>query len=118
MYQELFTSGKIGALTIPNRIVMTAMGNHMAKPGGEVSRKDIAFYVERAKGGVGLIILETMTIDYEPGKGNINQLSCDNDRFIPGLRKLADAIHAAGALVSAQIYHPGRQGIAALNGVE
>jgi 2,4-dienoyl-CoA reductase-like NADH-dependent reductase (Old Yellow Enzyme family)/thioredoxin reductase len=118
MSGKLFEPIKIGTLEVPNRIAMTAMGNHMAKPGGEVSDIDIAFYGARAAGGVGLVILECLTIDYEHGKGNFGQMSADDDRFIPGLTALADEIHRYGSVVSAQIYHPGRQGITDLNGVE
>jgi 2,4-dienoyl-CoA reductase-like NADH-dependent reductase (Old Yellow Enzyme family)/thioredoxin reductase len=118
MYELLFKEGKIGSMTVPNRIAMTAMGNHMAQPGGDVSDIDVGFYEARAAGGVGLVILECLTIDYASGKGNVQQMSADDDRFIPGLRRLADAIHAHGSVVAAQIYHPGRQGIAELNGVE
>ncbi len=118
MYEQLFKEGKIGNVVVPNRIAMTAMGNHMADPGGWASDKDVAFYEARAKGGVGLVILECMAIDYEHGKGNVCQMSVDDDKFVPGLRRVADAIHAAGSVVAGQIYHPGRQGIAELNGVE
>jgi 2,4-dienoyl-CoA reductase-like NADH-dependent reductase (Old Yellow Enzyme family)/thioredoxin reductase len=118
MYDLLFKEGKIGSMTVRNRIAMTAMGNHMAQPGGEVSDIDIAFYGARAAGGVGLVILECLTIDYANGKGNFGQMSADDDQFIPGLKRLADAVHAHGSVVAAQIYHPGRQGIAELNGVE
>jgi 2,4-dienoyl-CoA reductase-like NADH-dependent reductase (Old Yellow Enzyme family)/thioredoxin reductase len=117
MYELLFKEGTIGGMTVRNRIAMTAMGNHMALPGGEVSDIDVAFYEARAVGGVGLVILECLTIDYASGKGNFGQMSADDDRFIPGLKRLADAIHAHGSVVAAQIYHPGRQGIAELNGV-
>jgi 2,4-dienoyl-CoA reductase-like NADH-dependent reductase (Old Yellow Enzyme family)/thioredoxin reductase len=118
MYERLFSEGKIGNLTVPNRIAMTAMGNHMAKPGGEVSDIDVEFYGARAAGGVGLVILECLTIDYATGKGNFGQMSADDDKFIPGLKRIADAVHEHGSVVAAQIYHPGRQGIAELNGVE
>ncbi|MDR2197507.1 MAG: NAD(P)/FAD-dependent oxidoreductase [Coriobacteriales bacterium] len=118
MYDMLFSPIRIGSITSPNRLVMTAMGNHMAAPDGEASDIDIAFYAERAKGGVGLVITECLTIDHEHGKGNFGQMSADNDRFIPGLTRLADAVHAHGSLIVGQIYHPGRQGIAEMNGLE
>jgi 2,4-dienoyl-CoA reductase-like NADH-dependent reductase (Old Yellow Enzyme family)/thioredoxin reductase len=105
-------------MTVPNRIAMTAMGNHMAQPGGEVSDVDVDFYAARAAGGVGLVILECLTNYYAHGKGNFGQMSADDDRFIPGLRRLADAVHQHGSAVAAQLYHPGRQGITDLNGVE
>jgi 2,4-dienoyl-CoA reductase-like NADH-dependent reductase (Old Yellow Enzyme family)/thioredoxin reductase len=117
MYENLFKEAKIGNLRVPNRIVMTAMGNHMALPGGEASDIDVEFYGARAEGGVGLVILECLTVDYEHGKGNLGQMSADDDRFIPGLARVADAVHAAGSVVFAQLYHPGNQGICELNGV-
>jgi len=118
MYNTLFSPMKIGRLTIPNRVVMTAMGNHMALPGGEASEIDVNFYGARAKGGVGLVISECLTVDYEHGKGNFGQMSADDDKFIPGLKKVADAVHANGGVIAAQIYHPGRQGIKDLNNCE
>ena len=58
MYENLFSSKNIGTMTVPNRTVMTAMGNYLADEGGYVSEKDIAFYGARAKGGTGLVITE------------------------------------------------------------
>ena len=117
MYKTLFSEKMIGHLKVPNRVVMTAMGNHMANPGGEASDIDVAFYGARAKGGVGLVITECVTIDYASGKGNFGQMSADDDKFIPGLKKVADSVHAHGSKIVGQVYHPGRQGIAELNGV-
>ncbi|MEW9124756.1 MAG: FAD-dependent oxidoreductase [Thermotaleaceae bacterium] len=116
MYSKLFSPKKIGTLTVPNRIVMTAMGNHLAEEDGCVSDADIAFYGARAKGGVGLVITECACINFEIGKGNCRQMAVDNDKHIEGLKKLADEIHKHGSAVAVQIYHPGRQGIAAING--
>lgn len=62
MYELLSSPGKIGRLTIPNRVVMTAMGTFTAAPGGGVNDDIIAFYETRAKGGVGLIITEVTRV--------------------------------------------------------
>jgi 2,4-dienoyl-CoA reductase-like NADH-dependent reductase (Old Yellow Enzyme family)/thioredoxin reductase len=113
--KHLFSPGKIGTMEIKNRIVMTAMGNHLASNDGSISDDTIAFYVQRAKGGVGLIVTECVIVDYERGKGNMRQLAASDDRYIAGLKELADKVHAAGAKIVAQIYHPGRQGISAIN---
>ena len=118
MYQKLFAPLKIGTMEVPNRIAMTAMGNHLANPDGTVSDADVAFYGARAAGGVGLVITECACVDFSTGKGNLKQLAVDSDSQIPGLKRLADEIHSHGSRVAVQIYHPGRQGIAALNGVE
>ncbi|WAM36034.1 FAD-dependent oxidoreductase [Caldicellulosiruptor acetigenus] len=115
MFDNLFAKGKIGTMEIKNRIVFTAMGNALANPDGTVSQKDIHFYSARAKGGVGLIITECTVVD-ERGKGNTRQICVYDDKFIPGLKALADEIHKYDAKIVAQIYHPGRQGISAING--
>ncbi|ADQ08089.1 NADH:flavin oxidoreductase/NADH oxidase [Caldicellulosiruptor hydrothermalis 108] len=115
MFDNLFSKAKIGTMEIKNRIVFTAMGNALASPDGTVSQKDIHFYAARAKGGVGLIITECTVVD-ERGKGNTRQICVYDDKFIPGLKALADEIHKYDAKIVAQIYHPGRQGISAING--
>lgn len=115
MFQHLFAAGKIGSMVTKNRIVMTAMGNHLANSDGSVSEKDIAFYSARAKGGVGLIITECALVDDRRGKGNNHQISVAADRFISGLNRLAQEVHHYGSKIVVQIYHPGRQGISAVN---
>ncbi|MFS0778368.1 FAD-dependent oxidoreductase [Neobacillus sp. 3P2-tot-E-2] len=108
-YPSIFKQGKIGNLTLKNRIVMPPMGTNLAGPQGEVSDELIAYYEERAKGGTGLIIVEFTCIDYEYGKGFIRQVRLDDDRFIPGIHALANAVHKYGAKVFVQIHHAGRQ---------
>jgi 2,4-dienoyl-CoA reductase-like NADH-dependent reductase (Old Yellow Enzyme family)/thioredoxin reductase len=116
MFRHLFSEGKIGSMKTKNRIVMTAMGNHLANTDGSVSEQDIAFYGARAKGGVGLIITECTVVDGLRGKGNTHQILVDDDQYIPGLKRLAQEIHKYHGKIVAQIYHPGRQGISAING--
>ncbi len=108
-YQYLFKEGKIGNLTLKNRIVMSPMGTNLADSEGAVTDHQIAYYEERAKGGTGLIIVEFTCIDYEYGKGFVRQLRLDDDRFIPGIHRLANAIHKYGSKVFVQIHHAGRQ---------
>ncbi|MFF2450040.1 FAD-dependent oxidoreductase [Neobacillus sp. NPDC058068] len=108
-YPNLFKEGKIGNLTLKNRVVMPPMGTNLAGPEGEVTNHLIAYYEERAKGGTGLIIVEFTCIDYEYGKGFIRQLRLDDDRFIPGIHRVANVVHNYGAKVFVQIHHAGRQ---------
>lgn len=115
MFDGLLSKGKIGTMETRNRIVMTAMGNALANNDGTVSQRDINFYGARAKGGVGLIITECTIVD-ERGKGNTKQICVYDDRFIPGLKALAEEVHKYGGKIAVQIYHPGRQGISAING--
>ncbi|WP_042355711.1 FAD-dependent oxidoreductase [Bacillus rubiinfantis] len=115
-YRHLFENGKIGSLTLKNRIVMPAMGTNLSGPNGEVTPQQIAYYEERAKGGTGLIIAEFTCIDYEYGKGMTNQLRIDEDRFIPGMHRLANAVHKYGAKMFVQLHHAGRQSNSGLIG--
>ncbi|WLR54769.1 FAD-dependent oxidoreductase [Mesobacillus subterraneus] len=108
-YPNLFTVGKIGSLMLKNRVVMPAMGTRLATAHGEMTDQQVRYYEERAKGGAGLIITEFTTVDFEMGRAVVNQLRIDDDRFIPGFRRLADAIHIYGARVFIQLHHAGRE---------
>ena len=101
--RNLFKPIKIGELEIRNRIVMAPFGGAggFAKD-GTVNERVKAFYRERARGGVGLIMMGFLPIiDTEmmmPGA-----LRISSDEFIPGLRELTDTIHAEGAKVGVQL---------------
>ncbi|MDI3480419.1 MAG: hypothetical protein PWQ97_74 [Tepidanaerobacteraceae bacterium] len=116
MYESLFSKGRIGTLELKNRIVMAPMGNYLNNKDATVSDEMIAFYAERAKGGVGLIITEVTRVNDENGVADSHQLSAADDKYIPGLTKLAEAIHKYDGRIFIQLHHPGRQGFCALNG--
>ncbi len=116
MNEQLFTEKKIGNVTAPNRLVFEPMGNYYAELDGSVSERDIAFYGERAKGGCGIVMTEVASVNSKTGRGNLRNLCTDNDKFIPGYKKMADEIHKYGSLLFVELYHPGCQGIAPLNG--
>ncbi|UYZ22404.1 FAD-dependent oxidoreductase [Mesobacillus jeotgali] len=115
-YPHLFSVGKIGSVTLKNKIVMPAMGTGLASSDGELTEQQIRYYEERAKGGTGLIITEFTTVDFELGRAAANQLRFDDDRFIPGFRRLADAVHTYGARVFVQLHHAGRESSSYLTG--
>lgn len=106
----------IGSVTIRNRIVFEAMGNGLSELNGNVSPAEIAFYEARAKGGVGLIMTECVSVDSETGRANPRNMCIDRDEQIPGYRKLAETIHAQHAHIFVELYHPGRQGVSLFNG--
>lgn len=108
-YRYLFKEGRIGSLVLKNRVVMPAMGTGLPGPNGEMTDHLIAYYTERAKGGTGLIITEYTSVDYTLGKANENQLRIDEDRFIPGFYRLANAVHKYDAKIFVQLQHPGRE---------
>ncbi|MDR0433569.1 MAG: FAD-dependent oxidoreductase [Gracilibacteraceae bacterium] len=114
-YKLLFTPRRIGTLEIKNRFVMPAMGSNLADEDGSVSQKMIDYYSERAKGGFGLIIVEVSAV-HPAGKAITRQVGIWDDRFLPGLRRLVDAVHSHGAKIAIQLHHAGRQTTPAING--
>lgn len=117
-YEKLLSPMKIGGVEIKNRTVMTAMGCSLASLNGTPSDEIIAYYVERAEGGVGLIINEVTRIDDETGVTEIRQLCLTKDENVPAFRKLTDAVHEAGARIFCQLHHPGRQTYTAFTGID
>ncbi|KJR45992.1 2,4-dienoyl-CoA reductase [NADPH] [Desulfosporosinus sp. I2] len=109
----LFSPAQIGTLQLRNRLVMTPM--HLGySPKGEVNDQLIEFYRARARGGVGLIVVGGCGIDLIGNAFGMTQL--DDDRYIPGLRRLVDAVHAEGAKIIPQLYQAGRYAHSALTG--
>ena len=93
-YEKLFEKGKIGKLTLKNRIVMTPMGTGFAAASGEASEEITKFYEERAKGGVGLIICEVCRVDELSGIAQPCQLRATDMNVIPSFTRMVDRIHA------------------------
>jgi 2,4-dienoyl-CoA reductase-like NADH-dependent reductase (Old Yellow Enzyme family)/thioredoxin reductase len=85
------------------------MGTNLADPEGSVTDEMISYYVERARGGVGLIMTELVTVDFPLGNGIERQLSIDDDKYIPGFRKLTAEIHRHGSKVFIQLNHAGNR---------
>ena len=78
------TPMNIHTLTVRNRFVLPGMVTDMAVDGGYVTERLLSYYEERAKGGVGLVIVEATSIDVS-GKTFLHGLDISDDRFIPGL---------------------------------
>ncbi|MCP4714607.1 MAG: NADH:flavin oxidoreductase, partial [Deltaproteobacteria bacterium] len=100
--------GRIGTLALRNRIIMASMGTNLAEPTGHVGERSIRFYEERAKGGVGLIVIGVASVAFPAGACNVNQVAISDDKFIPDLKKLTDRIHAHGAKCAIQLQHAGK----------
>lgn len=109
MYDNLFAPLKIGTLTIRNRVIMSSMGCGTANKDGKVSDRQIAYFTERARGGVGLIITGTTRVNGDTGIMPANQISVECDENIPSIRRLVDSIHEQGAAIFLQLNHPGNQ---------
>ena len=98
----------IGNLKIKNRMVLAAMGSNFASDNGHTSEQLNAYYEERARGGVGLIILETSAITWPAGASMPNMIGFSKDEFIPDLRLLTQSIHQHGAKIAAQLNQSGK----------
>ena len=109
LYPKLFEPGRIGTMQLKNRIVMPPMDGGFGAADGSVTQRMIDYYVERAKGGVGLIIIHIVCVDYPQGKAGQSQISIDQDKYIPGMARLAESIQDYGAKTVVQLHHAGRQ---------
>jgi 2,4-dienoyl-CoA reductase-like NADH-dependent reductase (Old Yellow Enzyme family)/thioredoxin reductase len=106
---KLLEPFQLKGLLLKNRIVMASMGTNLANPQGFVTDEMISYYVERAEGGAGLIITELVTVDFPLGNGIERQLSIDDDKFIPGLRRLVTRVKKYGSKIFIQLNHAGNR---------
>ena len=105
----LFQPAVMGNVRVKNRLIFPPCTTNFAGASGEVTDRLIRYYAERARGGVGTIIIENTQVKYPEGKNVSCQLRLDNDKYVPGYQELAEAIHTYGAKVIQQIHHAGRQ---------
>jgi 2,4-dienoyl-CoA reductase-like NADH-dependent reductase (Old Yellow Enzyme family) len=103
----LFTPAKIANMEISNRFVRSATYDAGAN-NGFVSDRQLSLYGALAKGSIGLIISGIFHITGF-GKASSVQNMLTDDKYIPGLKKLAEAIHANGSKLAIQLFHPGRE---------
>ena len=108
MYEHLRSRVHIGNLELRNRIAMAGMGVEVCEDDGFVGDRMVAYYEERAKGGVGLVITEVGAVAYPRGATTSHQIGLSDDKYIPGLTKLAEGVHRHGARVAAQLVHHGK----------
>lgn len=107
-YEKLFEPGRIGPVTTRNRILKTGAGLLMCHEDDVHMRPEmLALYEAIARGGVGLIIVESPTIDYPAGVRWRNRYRIDDDRYIEGLKELVDVIHKHGCPTFMQMNHDG-----------
>jgi 2,4-dienoyl-CoA reductase-like NADH-dependent reductase (Old Yellow Enzyme family) len=102
----LLTPARIGAVEIRNRIVMPPMTTRLSDAEGHVTDDTMNYYMARVRGGVGLVTVE-MASPTKAGRHRRRELGIYDDRFLPGLTRLVDAIKAGGAKASIQLGHGG-----------
>jgi len=106
----LFSSKKIGIMTVKNRLVRSATYEGMADDDGLVDNRYVVLYENLARGGVGMIIAGFAFVQ-ENGITAKNQTGIHTDQCIPMLKKAVDAVHRINeeAKFVLQIAHGGRQ---------
>lgn len=113
-FEKLLSPSNIGTLTLKNRVVMTAAEMSLNQPNGIPTERLMAYYEERAKGGVGLIIPGICRVNDTDATGSFTQLAMSHDYHIEPMRAFAERIHAHGAKLGIQLHHAGRQGYASV----
>jgi 2,4-dienoyl-CoA reductase (NADPH2) len=111
-YPHLFKPIQIGNLSVPNRIKYAATEDNLNTHDGYITDADVAYMRERAKGVVGgLCFMQGVYMDPgRQGQGYVGQAACWDDKYIPGLKRIADAIHAERAVAGFQLMDCGRVG--------
>ncbi|MFC1974512.1 FAD-dependent oxidoreductase [Chloroflexota bacterium] len=102
---RLFEPGLIGKMKVKNRIIMAPVSIASLEYDGEPNDRTINYFVERAKGGVGLIILPPACVVHASSAPH--RFNLYDDKFIPGLKSLTQAVQANGARVAIQLEHHG-----------
>ena len=81
-YKNIFSPLTIKNMTMKNRIMMTPMGTNYGEQTGEMSFLHINYYEQRAKGGVGLIMVENASVDSPLGSNGTTQIRIDHDNYM------------------------------------
>lgn len=103
---KLFEEIHVGQMIVKNRIIMSAMDLGFTSD-GTVNDRIIQFYADRAKGGVGFIVVGGCYPEMN-GKVWKSIIGLDKDELIAGLKRLTDTIHIHNVRVAAQLLHGGR----------
>ncbi len=111
----LTSPARIGTMTLKNRMVMSPMTTAYCNDDQTPSERLIRYFEERAKGGVGLITMELITVD-ETHRYMHRSMTLGHDRYIDAHRQITERIHAHGAKVQPQISHTGPESVAPMFG--
>jgi 2,4-dienoyl-CoA reductase-like NADH-dependent reductase (Old Yellow Enzyme family)/nucleoside-diphosphate-sugar epimerase len=102
MFPNLFKPFQIRGMTLKNRVVLPAMGTKFVNRDRTVSQRFIDYHVARVKGGSALNITEVASVHSLSAPRGF--LSISEDKYIPGLKQLTDAIHAQGGKAGIQLW--------------
>lgn len=106
-HEHLFAPLQLAGTTLRNRIVQAPMSVCYADPDGGVSDRMVEHYARRARGGVGMVIVENLAVSIA-GRQLPRHALIDGADRLDGLARLAGAIKAEGAVAVVQVVHAGR----------
>lgn len=115
-YPHIFSPFTVQRMTLKNRICMTPMGTNFGEQNGQMSFLHINYYEQRAKGGVGLITVENVSVYSPQGSNGTTQLRLDRDDYIPRLFNLCERVHKHGTCISVQLNHAGASAMSSRTG--
>jgi len=104
MYEHLFSPIEIRGLELKNRVMIPGMVTKLSKD-RYVTQELIDYHAARARGGLGLNFIEATSV-HQPSASSLF-LSIGSEEYVPGLKKLTDAIHAAGGKAGLQLWQGG-----------
>jgi NADPH2 dehydrogenase len=104
----LFTPASIGKITLKNRLIMAPMQQREGTPEAFATDYHVEHYSRRAKGGVGLVMIESTSVSKE-GRLFTDDIGIFTDEHGARLKKVAEAIHAYDTPVVVQLCHGGRK---------
>ncbi len=101
-YDKLFTPFKIGKMEVKNRLVMSPMGTNSALANGRKTDNEIDYFIERARGGVGMIIMGCQPLNEKIAQGSMEGYM-DSYTVLPSLTSVCDGVHKYGAKIVCQL---------------
>jgi 2,4-dienoyl-CoA reductase (NADPH2) len=110
-YPHIFSPGKLGKLETKNRIKYASTETNFNYSDGYVADKEVAYMEAQARGGAGMVTTQGAYTDPSgEGKGYVGMMAIYDDKFIPGLKRIADAIRKYDSVSVLQLMHCGRVG--------
>src|SRR5687768_11735859 len=110
-YEHLLAPGRIGTMELRNRILMCPMGDELSEADGTVGDRQRAYFEARARGGAALLLVGSISVAYPRASFSERQVAASDDRFLPGLLALTDAVHRHDGRIAAQLVHNGQMGL-------
>ena len=116
MTSKLFKDLQIGSMKLKNRTFMAPMSLGYESQDGRINETMQEYWLARAKGGVGCIIVDALSVDPSvPYLGNT--LSFRGEESIASYKEFTDKVHEYGTKIIPQITHPGPESVSAFFGV-